>query len=429
MSVVLKVKDPINGTSVADWTAYLAAQKAAGTPVQIYTDLPTPITRTLTGKQVEALLGINKLCSNTGVIYVTEHESEILSYVLKDLPIEATVTGDGTATLVVERDGDYKMDRPDESEFDGFSGETIAIKSQNGGTQFSIDNALPDNYDLIGMLDDSASYKLSATLKDAYGQTASAELPFRVDWEHQALLPDPPENLAVVEPDYKYNVVYITPVAPTGTTAGDSVDIYRLSADKPELIYSGAQFGVKYVDPYPTLGEFGGHRVVFKTKNGDYITADNHKAWVDYGIDDGDYLGIWGVLIDFDGNQIHLKYDLKLSFDWKKEFVETKYLGGAVQGDWNSGVSRTGSISTTTIVEEDEDTIELLRRLANYSGHCHLRTPDGSSFACDIQVKEEREERMVNKKAIFSLSITRIDPVGFDMQPYSTWYVPDEDEE
>ena len=202
---------------------------------------------------------------------------------------------------------------------------------------------------------------------------------------------------------------------------GDSCDIYRLSADKPELIIPNATFGTRYVDPYPTLGSMGGHRIVYKTVNGDYITKNNEYAWTDYLEDDGDIVDVFATIIDFGGDKAVLPYDLSLSTQWKKDFIETKYLGGAVQGDWNKSVSRSGSVKTRVAVKHDSELIEVMRRLAVYAGVCHVRTPDGSSYSANVDVTEDREERKINMLASFSLSITRVDSEGFDGMTYNAW--------
>lgn len=52
--------------NVSDWKAYLAAQKAAGTPVQVCYKLATPTTIQLTPAQILALKGTNNLYSDCG---------------------------------------------------------------------------------------------------------------------------------------------------------------------------------------------------------------------------------------------------------------------------------------------------------------------------------------------------------------------------
>ena len=332
---------------------------------------------------------------------------------LTAMPLTITVAGAGndkTTTVAVERAADYSTERPDGQNFDGYEGETIALVTQMGASQISISKD-----DLFGKLDDGASYRIVATVTDGYGQSASAELEFEVHWSHQAIIPD--ADVSTLTED---QVVVITPRAPTGAVSTDRVDIYRLSADQPILLYEDAEFDVPYVDPYPALGEMGGHRVVFKTADGDYITSDNQFAWIDLGEDDGDILDLDYVIIDFGTDKLILQYNIDLSSSWEKDFQETRYLGGAIQGDWNPGVSRTSSVSAVVVVKEDSDVIESMRNLAVYPGVCSVRTPDGSSYSADVQVSEDRSYSQAGKIATFKLSITRVDPELYGMK-YGDW--------
>ena len=329
---------------------------------------------------------------------------------LKALPLTATITGagdSGTTSLIIERAAAYHVDRPDESTFNGFEGETIAVYTQVGEAQISIDLE-----DLIGSLDDGAGYRLIATVQDAIGQSASASIDFEVHWTHQAI-----EPTATIVIDSTNMIAKITPVAPVGADQTDVADIYRLSVDKPELVYSGAAFGTTYVDPFPTIGENGGYRVVLRTATGDYITSADKFAWVD----SADSLSSDFNIIDFGTGRALIAYNIDLSSAWSKDFKETKYLGGSVQGDWNPAVSRTGSVSAAAVRTSDPFLIETMRRLAVYSGICHVRTKDGSSYPADVQVSESVSVSKGHKVADFSLKITRIDPEAPDGLTLADW--------
>lgn len=343
--------------------------------------------------------------------------------VLDKLPLTVQAIGagvGGTTRYIIERNGSYHVDRPDETDFNGYDHETIVIKNMPEiEDQSAEDICTITQEDLVGTLDDGASYGLIAEVKDSYGQSAQSEpIYFTVHWEHQAV-----EPTALVEVDRNNLVTFITPQMPeSGYENGDTCDIYRLSADPPELIVSNAQFGTKYVDPYPTLGQFGGHRIVYKTKYGDYITAENTFAWIDYTADDKEYrMDRFGIIIDFDGDQLILPYDVVVDNSWSKDFIETKYLGGTVRGDWNPGVSKSASLSTNIAVEYNPENIESVRRLAVYPGACHVRTPDGSSYTANVDVKENREDRQINKLAKISLDITKVNSEGADGMTYAEW--------
>ena len=331
---------------------------------------------------------------------------------LQDMPLTATVTGagaSGTTTVSVIRAEDYHIYRPDDSEFDGFEGETIATKSQSGEDAMTITTD-----DLIGHLDDGAKYILRCTVIDAYEQMASLEYPFTVAWTHQAGKPK-----ATVKIDDWQRIAMITLIAPENYEDGDVCDIYRISADKPELVVRGAEFGQTYVDPYPGFGDFCGHRIVTRTANGDYITADNELAWLLCDSDMDDILEEDAMIIDVNGDQIELPYNIELQSTWSKDFQRTTYLGGAVQGDWNPAVTRDTTANTVILRGRDIDKQISMRSLAGYAGIAHVRTPDGSSFACDVQVRESSSYQ--NKRVSYSLAIKVIDPPAPEGMLLSDW--------
>lgn len=398
--------------------------------------------------------------TDTSLVERTETIEGVVTkfYDLTEMPLSVEATGCGASgmmTYIIERNKTYHMARPDDSDVDGYEGETVfitTVQTDDEGITITKD-------DLLGVLDDGAEYRLIVVAKDGYGQTAEKQLIFTVRWNHQAIIPG-----VVVEPDNDNLVMCITPYipetyirtrdttvvegktyyiyqdnvyvevqSPSGNPVennyyelytsdeGDTCDIYRLSADKPVLILENAAFGTKYVDPYPTLGEFGGHRIVYKTLYGDYITTDNIIAWKDATAEDGDMIDKFATIIDFDGEQLILPYNLSVSNKWAKDFTETKYLGGSIQGDWNPSISRTGTIKSTVVVPEDPDTVRLIRKLAAYPGVCHVRTPEGSSYSANVVVTDDREEKWVNKLSKVSLEITKVDDTGFDGMLYSDW--------
>lgn len=334
---------------------------------------------------------------------------------LRRMPMQMVVTGapaGGTASLLIERINDFSMLRPDGTTEDGYTGETIAIFRQSGNTGGTNTFIITTN-DLVGVLNDGARYRFIATVEDTLGQTATATLNFEVHWADQAKIPS-----AAVE--MIGTAAKITASKPAGDTASAVCDIYRLTADVPELIVEGGEFGTAYVDPYPAIGHGFGHRVVYRTDNGDYITADNELAMVDVTDEDGDLLAIDYGIINFDGHSLPFVYDIELTGDWAKDFKETKYMGGTILGDWNLGVSRTMTINAKLLVEDLEN-YQMLRRLAEYTGICHVRTPDGSSFSADVQVGDGNSFSAAGKINSFSLNITRVEPVALDGIPYSEW--------
>lgn len=350
---------------------------------------------------------------------------------ITQLPIIVAVTDvgeTGDVTASITRREEFDDARPDEDEFHGFKGETICY----GVSRVGDGNIIIDLDNLVTELNDEGKYYINVTHTDDYGQTADDHLEFDVHWaqEYQAVMPS-----AEIEVDSDRNVCMITPLMPeTGYSEGDTCDIYRLSVDKPQLIYHKASMNpqVTYVDPYPTLGRFGGYRIVYYTKYGDYtiedpITHGKSYAWEDY-TGDNYTLDLFATIIDFGGDQVILPYDISLSTKWSKDFKQTRYLGGSVRGDWNPGVLRDTTINTRVVVVEDPDVIASMRRLADYTGVCNVRTPDGSSYHADVEVQEDREEKWVSKLASFTLSVKRVDRLELDGLPYDQWIINQEGE-
>ena len=331
---------------------------------------------------------------------------------LRVMPLTVTVLGageTGTTVLSIVRSENYHLYRPDDRDFDGYAGETIATHSQTGETPITINVS-----NLVGNLDDGAKYTLVAAVIDTYGQTVSEEIPFAVNWAHKADVPG-----AQIRADKVQRIMKITPIAPDNYEAGDTCDIYRLSADQPELIVKGAAFGTTYVDPYPAFGESGGHRLVTRTVNGDYATAIG-LGWYDTGSSEGDYLDDLNMVIDVNGDQIELPYEITLNNTWGKDFQRTTYLGGSIHGDWNPAVTRDLSANTVIVRGDDLDRQLAMRDLAGYTGVAHIRTPDGSSLTADIQISEAQSYD--TKKVSYTLTIKAIDtqnPVGMTLDEWN----------
>lgn len=342
---------------------------------------------------------------------------------LTEMPMTITVTGagdNGNTTVVIERAAAYHVSKPDEDERYSFEGETIVLVNQIGEGQITISNDM-----LIGTLDDGAQYRIVATISDSFGQTDTVTKDFEVHWEHQAAAPT-----ASVTIDEEKMVAQLVATAPASAAVTDVCDIYRLSVDKPELIYPGAEFGETYVDPYPTIGTFGGYRFVTRTANGDYIDEDDQMAWADMLADDDDDV-LFDTdynVIDFGTGRVLLLYEIDLSNTWTKNFTQTQYLGGSIQGDWNPGVKRSASVNGVAISEDDADTIEAMRRLAVWPGICHIRTKDGSSYAADVQVKENYKQSNAQRFVYFTLTVTRVDPDGYDGMTLEEWEATQEEE-
>lgn len=351
------------------------------------------------------------------VCTITQNNLTIVGgrYELQALPLTATVTGAGTTgqtTLIIKRAEDYTQARPDDSQLNGYADEVIVRRVYTGEAQQTINasDVLEGSH-----LDDTAAYKLFAQVSDDFGQSASAEIPFWVNWSHQAVMPE-----GTVE--INNSVAYITVEEPTGAISTDRVDIYRLSADDPELIYQGAEFDDVIVDPYPAIGNFGGYRLVLVTANGDYTTAAGGYAWIDIESE----FEANAQLIDFGGNRISLPYNTSIDASWEKDFTTTKYLGGNIEGDWLAGVEKSGTVNAASVMLRDPDDIAMMRTLAEYAGPVHIRTKDGSSYTANVNVSESMGYNTAGKIREFNLSIQRTNPQEPDGVPLSEWEVESE---
>lgn len=362
---------------------------------------------------LSVLPAITATIAETSLEKVTIDEAEVDA--LTALPLTVTVSGagvNGSVRLIVERAADYHVERPDGQDFDGYEGETVYTQTVSGLESDSAEFSISAD-DLIGRLDDGAQYRIVAVATDYAGQTAEASIPFVVAWNHQAIIPS-----GTVEVDADALAVKITPTA-DGAGDGDTCDIYRLTGDGAELIYKGAEFDSTYVDPYPALGGNCGHRIVYITAEGDYITADNTPAWHDILAADGDVLDVSDLIIDFAGRRARIPYDLTFDNSWEKDFKRTVYLGGSVVGDWSVDTARNLSITANLILTETDEQIDTMRALAVYPGACHVRTPDGSAFMADVEVQEKREIRKY--KCEYSISIKRIDSGETDGMTLDEW--------
>ena len=389
-----------------------AAFKSGRSNAMFVYELDTPQTIKIPTPELRLMIGSNYFWSDTGNITLTYATNPRTYHALTAMPLTATITGAGNGgitQLIIERAESYHIDRPNEEDYNGYQGETIAIFEQTGEAEVTINRE-----DLYGTLDDGAAYNLIATIQDGLGQSATETIRFEVHWAHQAIMPTATVRI-------EDGVAVITATAPSGSATGDTVDIYRLSADKPELIVQGASFGTAYVDPYPAFNEFGGHRIVYRTIDGDYITADGDLAWIDLQKDAGDYIKSIFSVVDFEGNSIELLYDTTQSTTWEKGFRETEYLGGSIQGDWRKAVKTTSSVKTAKVTVEDQESMQTMRRLATHPGICHIRTVDGSSYPCNIAVSVDRQYDRETVRATYNLDITKVDTEELDGMTYAEW--------
>lgn len=282
--------------------------------------------------------------------------------------IEANVSAvDGDTQITIARLGDVNFTRPDDRTNDGFDGESIFAVDVQGN------EVIPIELDsLVGRLDNHKSYTMTINCTDKYGQSVVKQYMFFVEWNIHAVMP-----VVSLERDPLHMACIINVEPGEGSDPQGFMEIYRLSSDKPELIHSGV-YG-SFVDRYPASN--GGYRVVACTRYGDWITEDVTKAWYDV------YTGFifTDIIVNYGDNMLILPFNVEIQNSWMKDFERKSYLNGQVRGSWNEAVTKDISINTT-VRNDDDVTFRKLREIAEYPGICHIRTGDGTSYGCDLQV-------------------------------------------
>lgn len=432
---IVYIKDTSYGTDAATF-------KAAMNGVQLVYELATPTDLTFTPQSITLNEGTNNVWSEQGDYVVRTAEWSSDELLLKNLPLDMTVTGggmNGEAMVTIKRAEDFHTPRPDDpDDYRGYRGDTIfeagsSQPDENGNYHISI--SLEDLNNAGVQFDDGAEYQIITTVSDSQngdGQIAVLDtIPdpddseaehfdrFFVDWTHQAVAPSEFSTEPEVQVDDEYGVAIISTGTPVQSNyeEGDSIDIYRLSADAPMLIYKGAQFNSSYVDPYPTIGKRGGYRLVYVTNNGDYIDNDNIPAWTDY---EGSIYSLFS-LIDFRNRELEFKFNVDYDWTWTKPFTMTHYLGGGIEGDWTDGTEGSGNIKGNVIDDYEPETYDLIRDLATHNNICHVRTLEGSNFTSNVQVSDSRSYKDPGHLHGVSLSITRVDNPFYDAIPLDLW--------
>jgi len=368
--------------------------------------------------------------TNLSGIIPNNNANEAYDYKLVALPITCTVSGfggEGYCSVTIERTEAFDISRPDDTHTIGHAGETVYAETYYSDEEGVTSSEVAVTLDkLIGHLDDGAQYLMRIVITDKYGQTDEAKYPFTVVWNDHAQMP-----AATITIDQVNDIALITPTAQSVGT-GDYCQIYRMSADKPQLVLDHGTFGTQYVDIYPTYGRFGGYRIVYVTKNGDYKTAGNLLAMTEYSKTGNDediqQYDKFMVSIEFDNNVVEFPGNISMNHSWAKDFQTTRYLGGSIQGDWNPGAIRTGTINGTIPVDYEPEAMYGLRLLADYAGICHIRTPEGSNFYGDIQVRDDREEKWTTRISKISLNYTKVDGAEDQLMTYAEWQARQDNE-
>ena len=257
--------------------------------------------------------------------------------------------------------------------------------------QQAIDEYLADAYAYVGTIAlptgldlwDGSTYTATVVATDPRTSLSSevAETTFMVEWARQA--PELAEGDVTVTPLSSFDEsgnheVTATVSLPSGgsLTAGDRLDVYRVTPDGPYLIYRDASPGAVINDPYAPYGKTElAYRVAVRTTDGD-------TSWRDYPYE----LRFGALRIDFGSRHVELPYNITPNDSYSKDFVATRYLDGSIDGFWNEGAVRQGGFSTELIKLYDRARLDVVRELAHYAGPCFVRCAEGIAYAADVEV-------------------------------------------
>ena len=126
-----------HSATVSDWTTYLAAQTAAGTPVMIVAKLANPLEYTLSTQQIETLLGENYVWSNgddiSELVYMFTDEIIINN---EGMPAIPTINASEAGPTVTLRGASHVLAAGDNrfSDFVLQSGENVMQVEDPAGT-------------------------------------------------------------------------------------------------------------------------------------------------------------------------------------------------------------------------------------------------------------------------------------------------------
>ena len=243
---------------------------------------------------------------------------------------------------------------------------------------------------------------------------------FTVEWTNKAVDPTDGVQLTVIdttdeEGDHTQAVqIDLTP--PTGSSATDVYDIYRMDVGNPSLIGEGFPLTHTTIDEYAPFGEDVElkYRVAIRTIDGDEEFTD-----ITYQAD------CKNLRFDWADGYLELPYGLTLGDSYDKDVEIRKHLNGTNDGYWNKNITRKSSLSSDVIKIVQPKDIEKARLLGRYTGPVFVRKPDGSAFEADVQVTDLSKKNEAVAHVAFDATEIRTTQEFMLPEPY----VVDQDEE
>lgn len=232
---------------------------------------------------------------------------------------------------------------------------------------------------------DLTSYTLSVVAKDRNtGLKSDAVITeFSIDWTNKAVDPSEAVTLTVLheadeDGDYR-RAVQINLTAPANCNGTDVYDIYRMDGGKAHLIGESFPLTFTTVDEYAPFGDdiplF--YRVAIRTVDGDTEFAD-----IEYTAE------CKSLRFDWADGFLEVPYGLAIGDSYKKDVDIRHHMDGSVDGYWNPNIERTASLNTDIIKIVQPAEIDMARKLARHAGAVFVRTPNGSAYEADVQVKD-----------------------------------------
>ena len=231
---------------------------------------------------------------------------------------------------------------------------------------------------------DGGRYTITAKATDTTTSLVSKEVTCEFDVDYARKAPSPSEDIMVVPYDtidatsgLRTRGCEIVLATPTDGISTDLYDVYRVTADGPQLCARSVPTDATVNDRFAPYGKEGdlSYRVSCRT-------VDGCEEWLDYKYE----LSGHDMRIDFGDEYVELPYNLKAEDNYEKDFEARRHLDGSIDGYWNEGAKRTASLSTDLIRIKEEEKARAIRRLARHCGPTFLRLGDGTAYQADVQV-------------------------------------------